>query len=122
MLFATMGQGLLFVWMLAAGAVTAIWYLLCAGLRRLVQAGFWLTLACDLLFGAGAAVILLAFLISGNYGNPRPFALLGVLLGAAICALGLVPPLQALGRALGRAGRRIVTAISQNRLLKVIFK
>ena len=77
MLFATKGQGLLFLWMMAAGAVCGIWYLMCAGLRRLLQAGFWLGLCCDLLFGAGMAAILLAFLISGNYGVPRPFALLG---------------------------------------------
>ncbi|MBQ8507695.1 MAG: spore cortex biosynthesis protein YabQ [Clostridia bacterium] len=122
MLFATMGQGLLFLWMMAAGAVVTVWYLLCAGLRRLTQAGFWLTLACDLLFGAGAAVILLFFLVSGNYGSVRPFALLGAGLGASICALALVPPLKGMGKVLGNAGRRIMTAISQNRLLKVIFK
>lgn len=122
MLFSTAGQGLLFLWMMAAGAVTAIWYLVCAGLRRLVQAGFWLGLACDLLFGAGAAAIYLAFLVSGNYGAFRPFCLLGALLGAGICAAGLTPPLKAMERGLKRAGGRIVTACSQNRLLKIIFR
>lgn len=122
MLFSTAGQGLLFLWMMAAGAVTMIWYLLCAGLRRLIEAGFWLTLACDLLFGAGAAAIYLAFLVSGNYGASRPFALLGTLLGAGICAMGLLPPLKAAGSALKRLGGRIVTACSQNRLLKIIFR
>jgi len=122
MLFSTMHQGLLFLWMMAAGMATSMWYLMTAGLRRLLQAGFWLTLACDLLFGAGAAAILIAFLLSGSYGSIRPFSLLGVLLGAAAGALALVPPLKALGRVLGSCLRRIVTALTQNRLLKVIFK
>ena len=122
MLFATKGQGLLFLWMMAAGAVCGIWYLMCAGLRRLLQAGFWLGLCCDLLFGAGMAAILLAFLISGNYGVPRPFALLGAAMGAGICLWGLAAPLQVLGKLLGRLKKRIVTAFSQNRLWKVIFK
>ena len=122
MLFATAHQGLVFLWMMAGGICIGIWYLLTAGLRRLVQADFWLGLGCDLLFGAGAAVILTGFLISGNYGVLRPFTLLGALLGALLALFALVGPLCALGRLLHRAGRRIMTALAQNRLLKVIFK
>ena len=67
MLFATVGQGARFVWMLAAGAGVGAWYMLTALLRRFIQAGFWLTLACDLLFGVGAAVILIAALIAHEW-------------------------------------------------------
>lgn len=122
MLFATMHQGLLFLWMMAAGVLIWLWYLLTAGLRRLLRAGLWLGLACDLLFGLGAGAMLVFFLIAGNYGSPRPFALLGAALGAALCAFALSGPLRALERALGRSGKRIMTALSENRLLKVIFK
>lgn len=122
MLFATAHQGLLFLWMMAGGVCIGIWYLLTAGLRRLVQAGFWLGLGCDLLFGAGAAVLLTGFLISGNYGVLRPFTLIGALLGAMLALFALVEPLYASGRLLSRTGKRIVTALAQNRLLKVIFK
>ena len=122
MLFATAHQGLLFLWMMAGGICIGIWYLLTAGLRRLVQAGFWLGLGCDLLFGAGAAVILTGFLVSGNYGVIRPFALLGALLGAMLAFFALVEPLHWLGRLFSRSGKRIVTVLAQNRLLKVIFK
>ena len=122
MLFATMHQGLLFLWMMGAGALVYVWYLIAEGLRRLVQAGFWLSLACDLLFGLGAAAILIAFLIGGSYGVLRPFALLGAALGAGICAFALHAPLRAAGRMLRGAFRRIVTAAMENRLLKVIFK
>lgn len=122
MLFATIGQGALFVWMMAAGAVMGAWYVLTLMLRRFIQAGFWLTLACDLLFGAGCALIFTAALIAGNYGQLRPFALLGALLGALIFLLGLLPPLCALGRYLRRFFARIVAALARNRCLKVIFK
>ena len=122
MLFATMHQGLLFLWMMAAGALLGLWYLAVAGLQRILQAGFWLGLACDLLFGAGAAVIFLAFLVAGNYGNPRPFTLLAAALGAALCAFAIVPPLRTVGGLLGKAGQRIMTSLAENRLLKVIFK
>ena len=122
MLFATAHQGLLFLWMTAGGMCIGVWYLLTAGLRRLIQAGFWLGLACDLLFGAGAAVILTAFLISGSYGAVRPFALLGTALGVGIALLALLEPLQAAGRLFSRAGKHIMTVLAQNRLLKVIFK
>lgn len=122
MLFSTMHQGLLFLWMAAAGALVGIWYLLVCGLRRLIQAGFWLTFACDLLFGAGAAAILIAALIAGNYGAIRPFALAGAALGAGITLFALSAPLRCAGKLIGGAGKRIVTALTQNRLLKVIFK
>ena len=122
MLFETMGQGLLFLWMMAAGAAVFGWYLICCGLRRLVQAGTWLGLGCDLLFGFGAAAILIAALVAGNYGSVRPFALLGAACGAGICAAGVLPPLQALGRKLGALAGCIVKQAAQNRLLKIIFK
>ena len=122
MLFATMGQGLLFLWMMAAGALVCLWYFITAGLRRILQAGFWLGLGCDLLFGAGAAVLLLAFLVAGSHGALRPFAILGASMGAGICAFALLPLLHAAGKLLRRLRRRIVTALSENRLLKVIFK
>ena len=122
MLFATMGQGALFLWMTAAGVAIALWYLATAGLRRLMQAGFFITLACDLLFGTGAALILIAFLVAGNYGVFRPFALLGACLGAGISLFGLSLPLKGMEKRLCGAKKRIVTALTQNRLLKFIFK
>lgn len=122
MLFATLGQGRLFLWMMAAGAVIGAWYALTALLRRAIQAGFWLTLGCDLLFGVGSAAILIAALILGDYGQARPFALLGALCGAALFGFGVTPPAKWLGRKLRRGFRRIVTRLSENRLIKVIFR
>ena len=122
MLFATIHQGLLFLWMMAAGVLIGLWYALTLGLRRLIQAGFWLTLSCDLLFGAGCAVILCAFLVAGNYGALRPFELLGAVCGALICACAILPPLRALGRWLARLYRAILERLRGCRALQIIFK
>lgn len=122
MLFATMNQAQLFIWMMAAGAAMGAWYLITALLRRFIQAGFFLTLACDLLFALGCAVIFIAAVVAGNYGQARFFEILGVVLGAALFGAGLVPPLRALGRALCKIFKKIMSFLTQNRLIKVIFK
>jgi len=122
MLFATVGQGALFIWMIAAGIAVGIWYGISALLRRVLQAGFWLTLACDLLFGVGSAVILLCFMIAGNYGQFRLFSILGAILGFALFMLALAGPAQRLLNQLKTAFRNIVAGLSKNRLIKVIFR
>ena len=122
MLFATIHQGLLFLWMMAAGVLIGLWYALTLGLRKLIQAGFWLTLFCDLLFGAGCAVILCAFLVAGNYGALRPFELLGAICGALLCVCAVLPPLRALGRWMARLGRAAAARLRKSRVLQIIFK
>jgi spore cortex biosynthesis protein YabQ len=122
MLFSTIGQFPVFLWMIAAGFIIGIWYALLAALRKLLQAGFWLSLACDLAFGAGAAAIFLAFLITANYGKFRFFTLLGVLIGIILFAGCILPPAKALLNRLRGAMCRICCRIKQNRLIKVIFR
>ena len=122
MLFATVGQGARFVWMLAAGAVIGAWYMLTALLRRFIQAGFWLTLACDLLFGAGAAVILIAALIAGSYGQARPFDILGAAIGAMLFDAGILSPIWAFIRKIRRKIRQIMATLAKNHLINIIFK
>ena len=72
MLFSTAGQGWVFVWMLAAGALIGAWYALLAALRRLLCAGFWLSLAAATDLGAGAAVLFCGALVTADYGRVRP--------------------------------------------------
>ena len=122
MLFATVGQGPLFVWMMAAGALIGLWGELVGVLRRAVSAGFWLNLLCDLLFALGGALMLALALVAGNYGQPRPFALMGEMLGLIEFECGLAPPLRAFARALRHIFRKIVTGLSENRLIKIIFR
>ena len=122
MLFSTIHQGLLFLWMMVAGVLIGLWYALTLGLRKLIQAGFWLTLSCDLLFGAGCAVILCAFLVAGSYGALRPFELLGAVCGALICVCAVLPPLRALGQWMARLGQAVIKHLRASRVLQIIFK
>ena len=122
MLFATVGQGARFVWMLAAGAAVGAWYMLTALLRRFIQAGFWLTLACDLLFGVGAAVVLIAALVAGSYGQARPFDILGAALGAMLFSAGVLSPIWTLLQKIRRKLRDIMAKLTKNHLINIIFK
>ena len=122
MLFSTIGQFPVFLWMIAAGFFIGIWYALLAALRWLLQAGFWLSLACDLAFGAGAAAVFLAFLITANYGRLRFFALLGAFIGSLLFAFCVLPPAKALLGRLRRLMCRMCCGLKRNRLIKVIFR
>lgn len=122
MLFETIGQAQVFLWMLAAGAVIGAWYALTALARRLLRAGFWLSLAADLCFGLGAGAIFCLALYAANYGAFRFYALAAAALGFAAFAAGVYPP----GRALIRIGlsffRRIFVKIRHYRWINVIFR
>ena len=122
MLFATIGQFRVFLWMLAAGAVSALWYALRAGLRRLLRAGLWLSLAADIAFGVGAAAIFILALYTANYGAVRFYAVLAALLGFGLCAAGVYPPGRRCCRALARGLCHIFITIRRNRWINVIFK
>lgn len=122
MLFATMGQGSLAVWMMICGAAMYGLALLFAGLRILMQAGFWLNLALDLLLGALCAGIFIAFLVAGNYGRLRLYEIIAAGLGALIAHLALKSPLKCAGNALKQMQKRIWTWMQKNRLIKVIFR
>lgn len=122
MLFSTAGQGWVFVWMLAAGALIGAWYALLAALRRLLCAGFWLSLAADVAFGVGAAVIFCGALVAADYGRVRLYGVLAALLGFFLFAAGAFPPARAAARGLAGLFRRIFVKIRDFRWIKVIFR
>ena len=122
MLFSTADQGWVFLWMMAAGALIGAWYALLAGLRRLLAAGLWLSLAADLAFGVGAAAIYCGALVTADYGRARLFSVLAVLAGFALCAAGLYPPARWAARTLADTFRRLFVKIGEYRWIKVIFK
>ena len=122
MLFSTIGQGWVFLWMVAAGALIGAWYALLAALRRLLSAGFWLSLAADVAFGVGAAAIFCAALVVADYGRVRLYAILGALAGFALFAAGVFPPARRAASALAGAARRIFVKIRAYRWIKVIFR
>jgi len=122
MLFSTIGQGRIFLWMAASGILIGAWYAFLAAVRRLLDAGFWLSLIADIAFGAGAAVIFLAFLITANYGVMRLYPLLGAGVGIYLFAFGLFPLLKRLFLGLNSILCSVVSKLKQNRLIKVILR
>lgn len=122
MLFSTIGQVYVFLWMVGAGLLVGLLYSLCTGLRRLLCAGFWLTLWIDVLFGLGSGLILVAALVTGDYGRVRLYSLLGGCTGLLLFRLGVDPLLRAAADAMIRALRHTFVRISGFRLIKVIFK
>ena len=122
MLFSTVGQGWVFLWMVAAGALIACWYALLAGLRRLLTAGFWLSLATDAAFGVGTAAIFCGALVTADYGRVRLFSVAGALAGFALCAASLFPPARRAASAVGILFRHIIDKIRNNCWIKFIFR
>lgn len=122
MLFSTIGQGWEFLLMLAAGAAIGLWYGLLAAVRRLLAAGFWLSLAADLAFGAGAAALFCAALTVADYGRFRLFAVLAALLGFGLCAIGVCLPAREALKAVKGWACRIFVTIRRFRWIKVIFR
>lgn len=122
MLFYTIGQFHVFLWMVGAGLTVGALYMLCAFLRRLLSAGLWLTLTIDALFGLCAAVVLIAAALTADYGRIRLYELLGAALGAILFELGIRPPLERLTEAILHGLCRAVKTIANIRPIKVIFK
>ena len=122
MLFSTVGQGWVFLWMMGAGAAIGAWYALLAALRRLLRAGFWLSLLADVAFGVGAAAVFCAALVAADYGRVRLYALLAALLGFGLFAAGVFPPARRAAVSFAGALRRIFVKISGFRWIKVIFR
>lgn len=122
MLFSTVGQGALFLWMMLGGMAMGAWYALTALLRRILCAGFWLSLACDLLFGAGCAAVFILFSYAGSYGRLRLFDVLAAALGMALFYCAFHAPLAAIARSINHLAGRIRCACASSRLLRCIFK
>ena len=95
---------------------------LLAALRRLLAAGPWLSLAADVAFGVGAAVIFCSALVTADYGRVRLFSIAGALTGFALCAGGLFPPARRVTTVVGRMFRHIFVKFRSFRWIKVIFR
>lgn len=122
MLFATVDQGWIFLVMLAAGAAVGVLWDALALLRRLLEAGFFLSLIADILLGLGSAAILIFAMVRANYGQPRAYMFVAAGLGAALYGIAVARPLHAILRALRRALGRMAARLRENRIIKVIFR
>ena len=122
MLYATYGQGWVFLAMCAAGALIGLWYDVCRALRRLLAAGPLLSLLADGLFGLGAAALFCLACYAACWGAARPYQLLAAGLGWLLYALGAAPALRAVLRPARALCRRASAALKENRIIKVIFR
>ena len=118
MLFATVGQGSVFLWMTLCGMMIGLMYDFFRLLRCILRAGPWLTLALDAIWGACGGVAMSVMLVIANRGALRPYVLLAVLAGFGVYMLSASRPILALGR-WARIG---VQKLSQNRLLRAVFR
>ena len=122
MLFETIGQGWVFLWMALFGAAGGSLYLLCAALRRLLRAGTWISLAADLAFSLGLTALFLTGLLTAAAGRFRLYCLLGFLLGFALFISGPAWAAAGLFRRISIKLRQSIQILSKNRLIKVLFR
>ena len=122
MLFSTIGQIHVFLWMTGAGLAIGALYSLCAWLRRLLCAGFWLALIIDALFGLGSALLLIVTVLIASRGSLRLYELLGAALGSILFELGPRPVIEESASAVWLRIRRLFQKIAKFRLIKVIFR
>ena len=122
MLFETLGQHRVFLWMMAAGMLIGAWYACAAGLRRLMRAGALLSLLCDILFGLGAGAIFCAALVTANYGALRLYTVMAAALGFMIFAMGVYPPGRRLNHVIKCTAGHIFVKIRRFRWINVIFR
>lgn len=122
MLFYTIGQVHIFLWMVGAGLAIGALYTFCALLRRLLCAGFWLTLFIDAMFGFCAAIVLILAALTADYGRIRLYELLGAALGAILFDLGVRPLIEKLITLAACGLGRLFKTITNIRLIKVIYK
>lgn len=122
MLYQTLGQFQVFLWMLAAGAAMGAWYAAMAAVRRLLTAGVLLSACADAAFGLGAAAIYLAALYTANYGQPRLYTVLAAALGFALFAAGVYSPGKKAARTIVITIQKIIVTLRRHRWINVIFK
>ena len=122
MLFYTVGQAQVFLSMWYVGMAIGLWYGFCSWARRKLEAGFFLSLAVDIVFSLGAVILTGAALWHVNYLDLRLYALLGVLCGCLLYALSLGPLLRWSLRGVCRLARTVKDWFSRRKLVQKILK
>lgn len=122
MLYYTIGQWRVFVFMLLAGAAAGAWYGIILRAGRLMQAGPWLNAFLDLLCALGVWLVLTAALLIANYGQVRAYALMAFALGLAIERLTVGRLLMLLLNGIGLGLKKALEGITRCGLVKKIFR
>ncbi len=122
MLFYTVGQGAVFLWMVSAGFIIGALYDVFRLVRCVLSAGAPLSLALDTVWGVLAGAAFAVMLTMANRGEMRLYALAAAGLGCALYAAAVSNPMARLARAMGRGMRNLVTKLSKFRLVKIMLK
>lgn len=118
MLFYTIGQGSVFLWMTFAGMLIALLYEFFRLLRCLFGGGTAVSLLMDCLWGSMSGGVLAVMLVAANRGELRLYVLLAVLGGFLLCRAAASGPIGLLWSVM----ERIVKFLSRFRLFDIVFK
>ena len=118
MLFYTIGQGSVFLWMAFAGMLVALLYEFFRLLRCLLGGGITVSLILDCLWGVVSGVVLAVMLVAANRGEMRLYVLAAVLGGFLLCRAAASGPILLLWR----MGKWVVEFLYRFRLFDIIFK
>jgi len=118
MLFYTIGQGSVFVWMAFAGMLIGLLYDLFRLLRCLFRAGTLASLLLDCMWGVLSGGVLAVMLVIANRGEIRLYVLLAVLAGFVLYWAAASRPMQLLWGAI----YGLVKKLPRFRLFDIIFK
>ena len=122
MLYSTHSQALQLPLIMLTGMAMGAISLCFRGVRRLVCAGFWLSLLCDILMGTlWGAVFCVGVAIADN-GKLRLFHIVSALCGAALFHAAFTVPAGKLFSRISRHFAHTCRYLSKNRLLRAIFK
>ena len=122
MLFATIGQGAIFLWMTAAGAVIGAITLAFDALSCILQAGKILSAALDFAAGAVASAVLIAALIIGNYGRVRFYELFAAALGLAMFRFAAASPTHTAMKKLAALLKAVGKRLNSYKVIKYLLK
>lgn len=122
MLFSTIGQGAVFLFMLGTGLAIGALTLLSEALRRILQAGRALSLAVDLAAGLLAAAVLIAALIFADYGRIRIYQILAVALGLTLFRFALTSLARDAVRCARKALYRLRMKLKSCKMIKYLLK
>ncbi len=122
MLYYTLPQAGEFAAMLLAGVAVGMIALAFSWLRRLMRAGFFISLACDLLMGLLWAIVVCVSLVVACRGRARAFHFIGMALGCALFLAAVSPLARAVGRGMGRIFRAVGRQLMKNGFVRALLR
>ncbi len=122
MLYYTLPQAGEFAAMLLAGVAVGMIALAFSWLRKLMRAGFFISLACDLLMGLLWAMVVCVSLVVACRGRARAFHFTGMALGCALFLAAVSPLARAAGRVFARAARTAARNLMKIRFVRALLR